>query len=280
MQSDLIIDGYNLLHAAGLARARYGPGGLERARNQLLHLVRKGLAPERRSRTTIVFDGQNSDEVFNPAFQFHGMQVLFSAVTAEADDVIEELIRSHSAPRQLQIVSSDHRLQRAAQWRKATAIASDTFVHQLLQNQNNKSKTGLAGSAPLAEHAKLNELGEFDTHEWVEVFGAIDPAAIERELKHEQLQNQQKSSPAVTSGHPSASTSNRSRNDAAHQPPDGSTIPRKSTAKRPSASRFQSNQNLKEDDQTEFDKQPLPQESCFDLDFWEKRIAELDQEEY
>ena len=30
MPRDLVIDGYNLMHAAGLARATYGPGDLER----------------------------------------------------------------------------------------------------------------------------------------------------------------------------------------------------------------------------------------------------------
>ena len=38
-----LFDGYNLLHAAGLARANYGPGDLERARTALLLKVSDGL---------------------------------------------------------------------------------------------------------------------------------------------------------------------------------------------------------------------------------------------
>ena len=39
MIRDLLIDGYNLMHAAGFARVRYGPGDLERCRLRLLNLV-------------------------------------------------------------------------------------------------------------------------------------------------------------------------------------------------------------------------------------------------
>ena len=51
----LLIDGYNLLHAAGLARRRYGPGGLEKARGSLLGFLAASLGNET-SQTTVVFD--------------------------------------------------------------------------------------------------------------------------------------------------------------------------------------------------------------------------------
>ncbi len=44
--TDLLIDGYNLLHAAGLGRARYGPGDLQRARQALLRKLFELLTPE------------------------------------------------------------------------------------------------------------------------------------------------------------------------------------------------------------------------------------------
>jgi len=55
-QKFLIIDGYNLMHAAGMARERYGPGDLERCRERLLRFLHSRLTAEERKRTTIVFD--------------------------------------------------------------------------------------------------------------------------------------------------------------------------------------------------------------------------------
>ena len=54
-----IIDGYNLMHAAGMARRRYGPGDLERYRNRFIRLVAARLTEEERARTTIVFDARD-----------------------------------------------------------------------------------------------------------------------------------------------------------------------------------------------------------------------------
>ena len=54
----LIVDGYNLLHAAGLARMLYGPGDLERARQRLLSLLAERLRSDERRRCRIVFDAQ------------------------------------------------------------------------------------------------------------------------------------------------------------------------------------------------------------------------------
>ena len=50
-QPRLLIDGYNLLHAAGLARRRYGRDGLERSRNRLLDLLAGLLTDAERPRT-------------------------------------------------------------------------------------------------------------------------------------------------------------------------------------------------------------------------------------
>ena len=43
-----LIDGYNLLHVAGLARETYGPGDYERVRFALLIRIADGLDERRR----------------------------------------------------------------------------------------------------------------------------------------------------------------------------------------------------------------------------------------
>ena len=54
--SFLIIDGYNVMHAAGLAREKYGPGDLARKRTELLFKLARRLTTEERQRCTVVFD--------------------------------------------------------------------------------------------------------------------------------------------------------------------------------------------------------------------------------
>jgi predicted RNA-binding protein with PIN domain len=130
MSRDLLIDGYNLLHAAGLARRTYGPGDLERCRRNLLELIGRQMSDEQRRRTTFVFDAKDPP----PDADRHGthaeMLILYAERDEEADDMIERLIAGHSAPRQLVVVSSDHRLHKAARRRKAAPIDSDAFLDE------------------------------------------------------------------------------------------------------------------------------------------------------
>src|ERR1700746_1524702 len=126
----LIIDGYNLLHAAGLARRRYGPRQLERGRAQLLAYLAKHLTEAERERATIVFDAAEAPPGLPRELSAGGITVRFAGPGKEADDTIEELIAAHSAPRQILLVSSDHRLQRSAQKRRGTFTDSEEFVQE------------------------------------------------------------------------------------------------------------------------------------------------------
>ena len=126
-----VIDGYNLLHAAGLARPTYGPGDLERCRNRLLALLRTHLRPVERDRTTIVFDAADAPHDLPRSVQRDGMTILFAARGGDADTEIERLIAAHSAPRQVRVVSSDHRLQKAARRRRSVAVDCEVFLERL-----------------------------------------------------------------------------------------------------------------------------------------------------
>ena len=78
----------------------------------------------------------------------------FASGYENADELIEELIRAESAPRRLIVVSSDHRLHRAAKRRKAQAIDSDQWFQQTLDARRERSRAtrGQAAkpAAPLA----------------------------------------------------------------------------------------------------------------------------------
>ena len=126
-----IIDGYNLLHAAGLGRPTYGPGDLERMRNRLLSHLRTHLGAAERARTTVVFDARDAPPDRPRRFVAEGITILFAASGGDADAEIERLIAAHSAPRRIRVVSSDHRLQKAARRRRAVAVDCEAFLARL-----------------------------------------------------------------------------------------------------------------------------------------------------
>ena len=132
----LLIDGYNLLHESGLLGRGRGPQQLERARSALLRFLENSLDEAERAATIVVFDAKNAPHGVPRASRHAGIEVLFAAEHAEADDLLEELIRADSAPRQLTVVSSDHRLQRAARRRKAKAVDSDRWYARRVRERN------------------------------------------------------------------------------------------------------------------------------------------------
>jgi uncharacterized protein len=137
----LLIDGYNLLHASGVLGRGVGPGGFERSRTALLNLLAESLPPEERDRTTVVFDAAKAPWGLARTVQHQGLTVCFASRHEDADSLIEELIAADSAPRRLTVVSSDHRLHRAAKRRKATPIDSDLWLAQLLRDRRERQQT-------------------------------------------------------------------------------------------------------------------------------------------
>jgi len=127
----LLIDGYNLMHAVGLSRSSDGPGEFERRRNRFLRYLAACLTDRERERTTIVFDAPTSRRKCLLRTSSCGMQVVFSHARLEADDVLEELIAQHSAPRQILLISSDHRLQKAVRKRRGQHVDSEDFAEEL-----------------------------------------------------------------------------------------------------------------------------------------------------
>lgn len=137
----LLIDGYNLLHAAGFGRRRFAKGGLELARNRLLQKLANNLPESLAHDTVVIFDsGRNTEDsstgttgTITPATREPGWPFLvnYSALGQSADDEIETRLASHSSPRQIVVVSGDHRLHKAASRRGARAIDSDQFLSDL-----------------------------------------------------------------------------------------------------------------------------------------------------
>ena len=177
-----IIDGYNLMHAVGYARDRYGEGGLERSRNRLLRFLVNRLDIEERRRTTIVFDARTIPFEGVREQKFEELTILFNQAGSDADTLIEELILEHSAPKQLEVVSGDRRLQKAIKRRKGIAVESEDFARMLRERASvvpgsSQDTVLLADSSGELENAPP----ESDTEYWLKVFGDVEISAASPE---------------------------------------------------------------------------------------------------
>ena len=124
-----LIDGYNLMHAAGAIGAKeLGRQAFQRKRRRFLSDLADGLGIERARETTVVFDANSPPADFPLETSYKGLALIFALGDENADARIEQLIGQHSAPKSLTVVSSDRRVRQAATRRKARAIKADDFL--------------------------------------------------------------------------------------------------------------------------------------------------------
>jgi predicted RNA-binding protein with PIN domain len=162
----IIIDGYNLLNVVGITGRGMGPGGLERARQALLNFLAESLEAKEIAKTIVVFDSREAPWGLPRTVLHRGLSVQYASKYPDADCLIEELIQKESAPRQLTVVSSDHRLQRAARRRRARAVDSDVWYAEILHARRVRQEK--SQEAPAQPPVPL--LPE-DVQYWIEQFG-------------------------------------------------------------------------------------------------------------
>ena len=161
MSPRLLIDGYNLLFATGVFASPAGPPTLQRTREALLQFLADNINAKLLARTVIVFDATQAPPGLPGEVAFAGMKVLFSRRGQEADELLEDLIAAHRAPRELLVVSSDHRVQRAARQRGAKYADSDQWL-TTLQRPAQPASPSSKPDDPLAHSAELQAwLAEF-----------------------------------------------------------------------------------------------------------------------
>lgn len=151
---------------------------MELSRLALLNFLAESLNPREISQTTVVFDAHEAPWGAPNTLEHRGITVRFASRYPDADSLIEELIRQDSSPRRLTVVSSDHRLQRAARRRKAKAVDSDVWYRELVQKRLARRQS--AGSVP--ERPCVPLLAE-DVEYWVRQFGGH--SELERWMKEE-----------------------------------------------------------------------------------------------
>ena len=152
----VIIDGNNLLHAPKPpALAGLDELGLCRALGRTMW-GREGVR--------IVCDG-DPGPLNRPASPVGGIELVYAGANRSADAVIEQLVAADTAPRRLLVVSTDRRVQRAAQRRRARAWDSERFLHELAAALASRSAQPDPGAAPDAT------LPPEQVEQWLATFG-------------------------------------------------------------------------------------------------------------
>jgi hypothetical protein len=144
----VLIDGYNLMNVAGIVGRGMGPGGLARSRLALLNFLAESLDPREIAATTVVFDAAEAPPGLPRVIHHRGLTVRFASQYPDADSLIEELIDQSTAPRRLTVVSSDHRLQRAARRRRAKPMDCDAWYAGVIRRRRRSREQRVAPGKP------------------------------------------------------------------------------------------------------------------------------------
>jgi len=169
----LLIDGYNIVSPTAPPR-NPGEYWLHRERMLLIKRLAEHLELAARERTCVVFDAADPPPDQPSHFWISGIEVRFAVDHPEADDLLEELIAAHSAPKSLAVVSSDQRIQTAARRRGSLALDSQSWFDRLLDGKvilavSPRSGAGQGGEADAAD--KPQQTHPEDVQQWLREFG-------------------------------------------------------------------------------------------------------------
>jgi len=167
-----LIDGYNLLHAMGLLCGKVGPHGLERARLSLLNRLAADHG-DRAGDVTVVFDASGAPPGVAAEEEYNGVHIRY-ALGGEADELIEDLIQHEATPRQLTIVSDDHRLQQAGSRRRCPVSGCLDYLEE---RERRRRRKPVPSEAPVKPDRISNE----ETQHWLHEFADLvnDPKCRE-----------------------------------------------------------------------------------------------------
>jgi uncharacterized protein len=173
-----LIDGYNVMFAAGLMGRKFGPEGFRKVRSRFLNDLAATLDPVEAHMTTVVFDANDGPDHVPSVTRHKGIEVEYAVDHDSADECIEDLIARHSNPRTLTVVSSDHRIQRAATRKKAKVLSADEFLTRMdgLKERRRPS------SEATVESPRQETLSVEETAFWLEEFREVVQSSEAREV--------------------------------------------------------------------------------------------------
>lgn len=164
-----LIDGYNLMFAAGLMGKRFGPDGLRKARTRFLNDLAGKLGPVEAHLTTVVFDVRKAPEGLPSESRHKGISLVFAVSSPTADERIDELIRAHSDPKRLTVVSSDNQVRASAKRRGAKSVTADDFLDRL-----DRATRDRAASPSPSGPEEPTSLSEAESAYWAREFGEVE----------------------------------------------------------------------------------------------------------
>lgn len=176
-----LIDGYNLLNACGVEAAPGSPRTpeVDRARQGLLDFLAEALTAEEVSRTMVVFDAHRPRWQGAVEERYRGLIVRFAVQYPDADTLLEQLIAQHTSPKQLTVVSSDHRVQRAARRRRAKFIDSEVWYAALCRRLRNRRREGRQVGRDTGDRLEAESV-----ESWLRTFG-LSKAEAEKPITAE-----------------------------------------------------------------------------------------------
>jgi predicted RNA-binding protein with PIN domain len=111
----------------------------------------------------IIFDGVGPPD--KSGFKsLRNLKVFFAGASVEADKVIEDMIKSDTAPKRLTVVSSDLRIKKAACARKAVSVKSEVFWVRLVKFLARRVKS------PEPKEKRIG-ISQGETELWMKLFG-------------------------------------------------------------------------------------------------------------
>lgn len=170
-----LIDGYNLMYAAGLLGRRLGPEAFRKVRLSFLNTLAARLEPDEASETTVVFDAAHPHGDLPETITHKGLSVIFAVGDENADARIEWLVAHHATPKTLTVVSSDHRIRQAADRRKATSITSEDFLDKLDERKARKRTLSAPITTP-EEYQREHGLSPEEAQKWAADFREAEAA--------------------------------------------------------------------------------------------------------
>ena len=160
-----LIDGYNLMFAAGLATRAMPPGQFDRARTRFLDWL-ADCTLGRDAILRVVFDAQQAP---TPSLEsvHRGVRVRF-AFRQTADDLIEELVATEPKPAALTVVSNDSRVREAGRRAECLLASCEEFIDWLIT----PPQTTSASESPEADKPEPTST---DVNELLNVFNKPKP---------------------------------------------------------------------------------------------------------
>jgi uncharacterized protein len=165
-----LIDGYNVMHAAGMLGPRLSREGFRRARRRFLDELVGILPADLVAEVTVVFDAKVPPGDFPVASTYRGLRVLFALGDEDADSRIELILDRDSHPQDITVVSSDRRIRQAASRRRARPLTADDFWDRKDRLARPERPTAVAPAEPDRNQPPGPDEAAF----WVETFREVE----------------------------------------------------------------------------------------------------------